>query len=170
MARLTPAEALAKFESLPPIQVEELRGFWAGSEIPTGHIMDGLLEAYGWRGKSFHGDDQVDPLVMRSPMGTTYALQPALLPLGLLLAWPRLVRFPPLAAALRLVGPLARTHNPAACLRMVEHRGVVSCAMVYDHQPIIDHFRKLGPGEVMGMMTSRHLDQPFFFALTRDES
>ena len=43
----------------------------------------------------------------------------------------------------QLVLPLWITHNPQARMRVVEHRGVSSAAMLYDHLPIIDVFRRL---------------------------
>ena len=43
----------------------------------------------------------------------------------------------------RLALPLWITHHPQARLRVVEHRGVSSAAMLYDHLPIIDVFRRL---------------------------
>jgi hypothetical protein len=35
------------------------------------------------------------------------------------------------------------THHPQARLRVVGHRGVSSAAMLYDHLPIVDIFRRL---------------------------
>jgi hypothetical protein len=41
-------EALSFFDSLPPVRVEEILGTWQGSELKTGHRLNGLLENLGW--------------------------------------------------------------------------------------------------------------------------
>ena len=43
----------------------------------------------------------------------------------------------------RLILPMWITHHPQARLRVVGHRGVSSAAMLYDHLPIVDIFRRL---------------------------
>lgn len=42
-----------------------------------------------------------------------------------------------------------------ASLWRIEFRGVVSAAMVYDRAAIVDHFRLVDPGTVMGIMTGK---------------
>lgn len=59
------------------------------------------------------------------------------------------------------------TRKPRARLRDVEHRGVVSAAMVYDHLPIIDHFRAVDDDTLLGVMDMRGAP-PYFFILSRD--
>ena len=61
--------ALARFDSLPPVEARRLRGEWRGSGVPTGHPLDGLLELYGWWGKRFDGPDDVHPLVFQDGRG-----------------------------------------------------------------------------------------------------
>jgi len=51
---------------------------------------------------------------------------------------------------------------------MVEYRGKVSAAMVYDRQPIIDLFRKIDENTVLGMMDYKRMERPYFFRLSRD--
>ncbi|MGC4932923.1 DUF4334 domain-containing protein [Gordonia sp. DT30] len=58
-----------------------------------------------------------------------------------------------------------------ASLWMIEFRGEVTASMVYDGQPVIDHFKKVDANTVMGIMNSkggvvdgRHL----YFYLDRD--
>jgi len=41
--------------------------------------------------------------------------------------------------------------------------------MVYDTQPIVDHFRKVGDNRVMGAMLIKGDDRVFFFKLERVE-
>ena len=43
----TTAGALAFFDGLAPVDGESLPGFWWGSGLPTGHVLDGALEALG---------------------------------------------------------------------------------------------------------------------------
>ena len=63
-----------------------------------------------------------------------------------------------------------RLRNPmlgAARLRMVEYRGVVSGAMVYDRQAVIDHFRRVDDDTLLGVMDSKRAPRPLVFFLTR---
>lgn len=64
--------------------------------------------------------------------------------------------------------------NPAmgaASLWMIEFRGRVSAAMVYDAHPIVDHFRQVNPNLLMGIMDGKSavLDQGrhYYFWLER---
>ncbi|WP_203581604.1 alcohol dehydrogenase catalytic domain-containing protein [Microbacterium hibisci] len=66
----------------------------------------------------------------------------------------------------------ARLARGGATLRQIEHDGVVTGSMVYDGQPIIDHFVRLGPDAVLGVMTGPGTDdrgRPFHFVLERVE-
>ena len=42
--------------------------------------------------------------------------------------------------------------------------------MIYDRQPIVDHFRKVDSDRVLGLMEMRGMERPFFFLLTRDQT
>lgn len=166
-AGCTTAEALEFFDSLEPVRAEELLGDWAGRELPTGHRLDGTLAASGWHGKRFASLDDIDPLVFRTPSGHRYAADPRRLPLALA------GRVPPrlLARARPLLGlaePLVRATKPRARLRDLDHRGVVTAAMVYDHLPIIDVFRRVDDDTLLGLMDRRADPRPYFFVLTRD--
>lgn len=159
------AEAEALFDSLPPVSIAETLGSWHGSEIPTGHPMDGLLDISGWHGKEFASSDQVHPLVFGQP-GALFAVNPRLIPLGLLnRLGARLPRWLP--PGLRPAFRMARTSRPRARLREVSYRGQVSAAMVYDDLPIIDHFRRFGPDVLLGAMDMRDSPRPYFFLLER---
>ncbi|KAK7928349.1 hypothetical protein PG985_005347 [Apiospora marii] len=61
--KVTTAQAHEIFDTLPAVQIDELRGLWKGAEFPTASPSDGLLAASGWFGKRFTGNDHVDPLV-----------------------------------------------------------------------------------------------------------
>ncbi|KAI8140758.1 hypothetical protein BJV82DRAFT_580796 [Fennellomyces sp. T-0311] len=57
-----------------------------------------------------------------------------------------------------------------AVLRRVEFRGVLSTAMIYDTQPIIDHFRHVSEDIVVGAMDTKMFPKEagmFYFALKR---
>jgi hypothetical protein len=49
----------------------------------------------------------------------------------------------------------------------MEHRGVVSATMVYDQLPILDCFRRIDEGTILGVMDLKGMARPFFFSLSR---
>jgi hypothetical protein len=161
-------EALAFFDACPAVVLGELTGRWRGRGLPTGSRLDGLLEAYGWYGKEFVDPETVHPLLFPDAAGRPRPLDPALAPVGLLVRRPGLFRTPAARAAFAAVAPLCRTRRPAARARMVEHRGVLTAAMVYDALPVVDLFRRVTPDTLLGLMDLRGLDEPFFFVLERD--
>ncbi|TWS22159.1 DUF4334 domain-containing protein [Tsukamurella sputi] len=58
-----------------------------------------------------------------------------------------------------------------ASLRLIDVDGTVTASMVYDGQPVIDHFVKVDDDTVMGVMTGKKLAPPYFyFYLERDAS
>src|SRR3954471_944449 len=146
------ADALVFFDGRPAVDAATMTGRWRGRGLPTGHPFDGLLEAYGWYGKEGVDADTVHPLLFRDGAGEPRPLDPAYAPLGLLRRFPGLARTP--VARLGFAGPkpLRRTGAPAARLRMVEHRGLVSAALLYDRLPVIDVFRRISAGTVLGVM------------------
>ncbi|MEV0062279.1 DUF4334 domain-containing protein [Nocardia sp. NPDC050718] len=163
----TRAAALALFDSLPAVSPAELTGRWHGRELATGHGLDGLLAASGWYGKQFDGVDSVHPLLFRAPAGEIFAVDPKRVPLGIADKVPHtLVRRG--RGLLGVLKPALRTRDYRARLRSVEHRGVVTAAMVYDHLAIIDVFRRVDEDTVFGLMDFRDLPDPYFFVLGRD--
>src|SRR4051794_36791954 len=52
-APTTTDDALALFDASAAADTEFMIGTWHGAELPTGHPLDGLLEASGWWGKQF---------------------------------------------------------------------------------------------------------------------
>ncbi len=163
---MTLADALARFDALPAVTTEEMHGQWRGAGVPTGHDMDGLLEAYAWYGKSFVSDEAVHPLLFRNRAGGTYAIDPRRIPLSLS-RYHRLTRNALARALFTLATPVLRTRAPRARLRAITYRGVTTAAMVYDHLPIIDCFRRIDARTVLGLMDMRGA-APFFFQLERD--
>ncbi len=160
--------ALAFFDTLPPVGLHEMIGSWRGSGVPTGNPLDGMLERFGWHGKRFDGIEDAHPLVFADGHGRLINVNPALMPMGAILRVPALVKTPVTTRLFRLVRPLISTRRPAARLRMMEYRGVLTTTMIYDALPINDAFRKVDDDTLLGVMDLRGLDQPFVFTLRRE--
>ena len=163
----SPDEALAFFDALPAVPVEEMTGRWRGSELPTGSPLDGLLTAYGWWGKEVLDAERVHPLLDHGRTGP-YPVNPALVPVSLLRTRPRLAHAGLLRRTATAARPLARTRRPAARLRTVTVRGLPSAAMLYDSLPIVDAFRRVADDVVLGLMDMRGLEVVFPFVLRRE--
>ncbi|MGW0021473.1 DUF4334 domain-containing protein [Rhodococcus sp. NPDC003382] len=160
-------EALEFFDSLPPATVDQVLGDWHGSGLETGNPLDGLLEAMSWHGKRFRSPDDVDPLVMEGK-GDQFCVNPRFAPLGAAIKWHTLLRVSVVQRIVRRFLPLLRTTKPAARLRMVEYRGVVTATMSYDALPVNDHFRLIDKNTLLGAMDLRGMDAPFMFILHRE--
>lgn len=164
----TPEQALAFFDALPAVELDQMLGAWKGFGLPTGHPLDGLLEAVNWHGKRFRSTEDVDPLIMDRGDGS-YALNPRFLPMGLATHSAALFRVDALRRGTVSVLPLLKTSHAAARLRSIEYRGVVTATMVYDALPINDHFRLVDENTVVGAMDMRGWTTPFMFGLRREE-
>ncbi len=163
-----PAAALARFDGLEGVAVDAMLGRWRGKSLPTGHPLDGLLEALGWWGKAFEAPDRVHPLLFRRGSGDPVALEPALMPVGLAFKAPGLARHWAVRRAFEAALPVLATRRHAARLECLTFRGKVSAAMVYARQPIIDHFRRIDDDRVLGLMAvAGRRAPPFFFLLSR---
>jgi Domain of unknown function (DUF4334)/GXWXG protein len=165
----TAEEALSFFDSLPPMAAIEMRGFWRGGGLRTGHPLDGMLELFGWRGKRFDGPDAVHPLVFGRP-GAMFSVNPSLAPLGLVLRYGRFIESPAVAPIARAALGILRTKEPKARLRMTEFRGVTTATMVYNSLPIHDVFRRVDADTALGLMDRRGDKAPnyFYFVLRRE--
>jgi hypothetical protein len=165
---VAPDEGLAFFDGLPAVEVADLSGRWRGSGLRTGSPLDGLLEAYGWYGKEFLDEETVHPLLFSDRAGEPRPLDPGPLPVPLIRTLPSLAHSIPARLAFHAARPLLATRRPAARTRMLMHRGVLTAAMIYDRQPIIDVFRRVGADVLLGAMDLRGLPTPFLFVLRRD--
>ena len=126
-----------------------------------------MLETYHWFGKRFRGPDDVDPLLFRRADGSVVPLRAVMPDPRWLERWPWLRRRAMGDGFQRWLLPLLITRSPQARLRMVEHRGVATAAMLYDRLPIVDVFRRLDATTLLGLMDARGIPQPFFFLLHR---
>lgn len=161
------ATALEFFDALPPITVEQMIGNWGGAGIDTGNPLDGLLETMHWHGKRYESADNAHPLVMDGKDGQ-FSLNPTFVPMGLAIKFSSLLDKAAVQKAVLPLLQMLKTRKPAARLRMVEYRGVVSGTMIYDTLPINDHFRLVDDNTLIGAMDLRGMDNPFIFTLHRE--
>ena len=160
------ATAFALFDQLEPVCLDEMLGQWHGGGLPTGHVMDGMLEAFGWYGKTFTDPNHVHPLLF-TLNGQLVAIDPKWLPIAQVSN--RRLPAQGLLAKLSLPAKFAlKTGQSRAQIRMMEYRGKVSAVMIYDHLPIMDIFRKVDDNTLLGVMDLKGMQQPFFFVLYRD--
>lgn len=134
------------FDAFEPVELESMIGVWIGREFHTGHPLDGVLKKLNWYGKAFHDAENVDPLLFTGLNGEVFAVDPV-----------------PVMDARRLI----QAPGSKARMRMVEHRGVLSGAMIYDNLPIHDHFRRVKEGVLFGMMDWKGDQTPYFFVLEK---
>ncbi|HEY0181151.1 MAG TPA: DUF4334 domain-containing protein [Dokdonella sp.] len=163
------AAALALFDALPAVRLDEMLGAWRGEGLPSGHPLDGVLENLGWHGKRFDAIDAAHPLIFAARAGTRYAVDPARLPVGFALRHARWLRTRAAARLFAAAGRALRTRRPAARLRMTEFRGVVTATMIYDAKPIADAFRRIDADTRLGVMDLRGA-APYLFVLRRESS
>lgn len=159
-------DALSYFESLEVVSIEFMIGTWRGTSFDTGHHWDGLLEKYHWHGKQFVDANNVHPLIFKNVFGRLVAVNPVFVPLPLL----RFKIFHSFffGKVFQISIFIFATHKSSARLRMIEYKGKISAAMIYDRQPIIDYFRKIDDNKVLGMMDYKEMPQPYFFILERE--
>ncbi|WP_037418693.1 DUF4334 domain-containing protein [Sinorhizobium sp. CCBAU 05631] len=159
--------ALEVFRSLPPVETRELAGLWKGHGIPTGHPFDGVLENLGWFGKRFTPDMRADALLFRSGDRRLVAIDPKWIPLRLALRFHEVGRMRVASSLFSYLQRRLRARAPVASLKTMVFGGVESAAMVYDHQPIVDHFRRIDADRIIGAMTINGDDRIYFFELQR---
>lgn len=158
---------LEKFRHLPPIAPRELVGLWKGHGIPANHPFDGVLENLSWYGKRFTPDMRADALLFRSGEHRLTAIDPKWIPLHWAMRFDRLGRTPIASNLFSYLQRRLRANGPVAGLKTLPFDGVESAAMVYDHQPIVDHFRRIDEQTVMGAMTIQCDERIYFFELQR---
>ncbi|MDK4741226.1 DUF4334 domain-containing protein [Rhizobium sp. CNPSo 3464] len=161
------AEAFDYFDSLSVTSVTELAGLWRGHGVACGHPLDGILENLGWYGKRFTADHRADALLFAVGPHRLVAIDPEMIPLKLVLRFHRFGRTRIARSWFSYLQKMWRANGPVASLRPMFFRGKTSAAMVYDGQPIIDHFRKIDDDRLLGAMVVGGDSRHYFFVLTR---
>jgi hypothetical protein len=164
--RLNQQQAWELFDSLAPVETDELRGLWRGREVFAEHPLEGLLSTCGWYGKRFDDDEHVFPMLFARRNGSTFCANPARMPLSA-----RLNRLPqPLVRLLfRCAYPYVVTRASGARLRTLEFRGVPGACMIYDRLAVIDVFRRMDENTLLCIMDLKDdtSGKAFFFQLYR---
>ncbi|MCL2924888.1 MAG: DUF4334 domain-containing protein [Trichodesmium sp. MAG_R04] len=160
-------EALNFFDDLGSVNLEFMIGRWQGSEFPTNHPMDGLLEASGWYGKEFVDTEQVHPLLFLDGNNNIFKVYPSpmAIKLGFRFSALKSKAMKPIFTVMNL---MLKTEKSQARIRTMEYREKVSATMIYDNLPINDIFRKIDDNTVLGLMDYESVPQPFFFVLKRE--
>jgi hypothetical protein len=164
--KATTEEAMRIFDELEPVTLELTTGRWKGFEIDTCHRMNGLLEPSGWYGKLFEDPEKVHPLLFYTKNRTAlYSVNPKLVPFNMKLPQSKI-----LGSLMNLLKPVLQTREPKARIRMVEYRGKVTVAIVYDKKNVNDYFAKINDHTMLGAMHVKGALQPFVFVLERDHT
>lgn len=157
-------DALAFFDRLEPVENQFMFGRWKGAGFPTGHSLDGVLEATGWYGKEFKDEENVHPLMFyKANMKDLFVVNPALVTLSIPVPKNKIAHW-----LMLLIKPFVQTKGYKARLRQMRFRGKESATMVYDRKPINDIFRKIDDNTVLGLMDLKGDKNPFFFLLRRE--
>lgn len=160
--KITQREGWQFFDTLDPVRADSLQGKWKGSELASGHPMDGMLAASGWYGKYFDGRENVYPLLFEKADGELYAANPALLPLRLAGRLPRCV----IKVLFPLISPFVRTTRSSARLRMMRCRDKLTAVMIYDGQPVLDIFARVDDNTLLGVSDFKWVhEKGYFFVL-----
>jgi hypothetical protein len=144
-------------------------GLWRGRGIPSSHPFDGVLENLGWFGKRVTAWLRADALLFRAGPHRLVPIDPARISLRLALRFHRVGKT---RAAKNLFSYLQRglrAKGPVASLKTMSFHGVTSVAMIYDGQPIVDHFRRLDRQRIMGAMVIEGDERTYFFELEQVE-
>jgi len=153
----SPHQINAFFDQLPPVELEFMVGTWRYANVPSNNRQDYLLEMIDFHGKRFYGADtnyQVDPVICWSG---GKLIRVGSMPYWLFKRIPETTpsREQPVRRAILhkynqcCVLPFSQTKEPHAHNMIVEHRGVCTTAMVYDHMPMVDVFKKVDDNTIM---------------------
>jgi hypothetical protein len=160
--RACPANALSFFDALPPVNLDDMPGAWHGPNVSTGHPLDSMLKRFGWRGERFDDGEDAYPLVFAGLNGVIVSVNPARIPMGLVVRKPGLMNTVIKACFVRIGLALLKTRKPAARLRMIEHRCVLMASMIYDVLSITGTSRKVDHDTLLVLLDLRGMEQPSF--------
>ncbi len=164
----TAEAAMGLFDSLPAVHLDTMLGSWHGSDLKTGHSLEGVLESLGWHGKRFDGPEDVHPLVFEKSGGELFSINPSMIPVSFIIRHAGWFRKPGMARLFKNFVGILRTNKPRARLRMTEFHGVLTATMIYDALPINDIFRMVDQDTLVGVMDLRGAKEPFMFVLRRE--
>jgi hypothetical protein len=162
--------ALQFFDALPAVSLEDVIGLWEGQGLWTGHPLDGVLENLGWFGKRFYPDLRVDALLFRTGSMRLVPVDPAFIPVRLALRFSRFARSRFARNWFSCIQKALRANGTVASLKSLPFRDRISAAIIYDRQPIVDHFRMIDQDTIVGAMTVQGDARVYFFVLTRAPS
>lgn len=148
----------ALFDTLSPATLNFMIGLWRTVVVPSPSPNQQVLIDSGYFGMRFTDPETVDPLLFHTADGAgVFAANPIKLFSALRAG----------ACDVPAVQADVEIACPAARLRMIEYRGVVSAALIYDSQPVLDHFRTVTDDTVLGAVEARGYQHPTYFALQR---
>ena len=110
---------------------------------------------------------RADALLFRGGEKRLVATDPAWIPLRLALRFHKIGRSRAASNLFSFLLRRLRAKGPVASLKAVPFQGVTSAAMVYDTQPIVDHFRKVDDNRLVGAMVIEGDERVYFFELER---
>lgn len=156
---VTQRDLAAVFDTLGPVTMSMLAGSWRAdpsySETPGG----ALLIRGGWWGARFTDTESVDPLLFPDAAGRGVFAADLVKVLTLL------------SSGVEDISTRRRdveTTAPIGRVRMVEYRGLVSAALIYDQVPVLDYLRAVDQDTIVAAVEGRGMaDQPAFVRLHR---
>jgi hypothetical protein len=86
----------------------------------------------GWYGKEVLPDGRVHSLLFRRPSGRIVALNPAWMPVAIVLRWLAFAHSPAARVAFQAFGPMLMARGTSAQIEVREFHGQRSAAIVYD--------------------------------------
>ncbi|MBB4276342.1 hypothetical protein GGE12_004139 [Rhizobium mongolense] len=160
-------EMVSWLRSLAPVQPKNMIGLWKGVGLPSGHPLDGVLENLYWFGKRFHADMRADALLFQRWPGRLVAIDPCYIPIGLAIKAAPLGRTAVARKLFLHLHQTLRAKGTTASITLQTLEQVESAAMIYDKQPIVDHFRLVSHDELVGMMCVHDDPCRYFFRLRK---
>ena len=145
----------ALFATLPPVTIEALIGTWRAAYIPRVSGYQRVIDM-GWYGMRFTDENTVDTMLIVD--GSDVFAADVIKLAGAMTAETRHM------SELRSE---IETHEPTCCLRMIEHRGALSAAAIYDRQPVIDYFRLIDDNAVVCAAEGRGRTEVAYSVLQR---
>ena len=148
----------ALFTTLASVSIQTLQGIWRAVAIPGVSPQYQLMIEKGWYGMRLTDQNSVDSLLIANPEGT-----------GIFAAdlFKLAAALPANPAHLSQIRSEIETDQPTGRLRLIDYRGTVSAAMIYDRQPVIDYFRTIDDTTVLCTVEARDITGNAYLILQR---